>query len=86
MNPDLRVVGIIPSIVPGGASNLKDAIGDYLADTYGDLYRRDLTIPRHAVRQQTRFACVPITDAPGREAQALTDVYGRILTASGVEA
>ena len=86
MNPDLRVVGIIPSIVPGGASNLKDAIGDYLEETYGDLYRRDLTIPRHAVRQQTRFACVPITDASGREAQALTDVYDRILTASGVEA
>ncbi|MEV6617300.1 ParA family protein [Streptomyces sp. NPDC051051] len=86
MNPDLRVVGIIPSIVPGGRSTLKDAIGEYLADTYGSLYRHDLVIPRHSVRQQTRFACVPITDAPGREAQALTEAYDRILMASGVEA
>jgi len=85
MNPDLRVVGIIPSIVPGGRSTLKDTIAAYLSDTYGSLYRDDLVIPRHAVRQQTRFACVPITDAPGREAQLLLDAYDRILTAAGVE-
>lgn len=70
--------------MPGGRSTLKDEIGKYLADTYGDLYREDLAIPRHTVRQQTRFACVPITDAPGPEARVLTDVYDRILTASGV--
>ncbi|MFJ8982564.1 ParA family protein [Streptomyces sp. NPDC102282] len=81
MNANLRVVGIVPSIVPGGRSTLKDAIGKYLADTYGPLYRDDLAIPRHSVRQQSRFACVPITDAPGREAQALVDAYDRILTA-----
>ncbi|QNP67977.1 ParA family protein [Streptomyces genisteinicus] len=81
MNPNLRVVGIVPSIVPGGRSTLKDAIGKHLADTYGSLYRDDLAIPRHSVRQQTRFACVPITDASGREAQALTDAYDRILMA-----
>ncbi|MFE7530057.1 ParA family protein [Kitasatospora sp. NPDC057542] len=84
MNPDLRVVGIVPSIVPGGRSTLKDAIGAYLAETYGDLYRDDLAIPRHSVRQQTRFACVPITAASGKEAQALTGAYDRILTAAGV--
>ncbi|MFD5084330.1 ParA family protein [Kitasatospora sp. NPDC058406] len=84
MNPGLRVVGIVPSIVPGGRSTLKDAIGKYLADTYGDLYRDDLAIPRHSVRQQTRFACVPITAATGKEAQALAGAYDRILTASGV--
>ncbi|MER6433211.1 ParA family protein [Streptomyces sp900105245] len=86
MNPDLRIVGIVPSIVPGGRNTLKDAIGKYLADTYGPLYRDDLAIPRHSVRQQTRFACVPITDAPGREAAALSEVYDQILTAAGVEA
>jgi chromosome partitioning protein len=85
MNPDLRVVAIVPSIVPGGKRTLKDAIGKYLADTYGDLYRDDLAIPRHDVRQQTRFACVPITDAPGAEARALTNAYDRVLTAAGVE-
>lgn len=84
MNPDLRVVGIVPSIVPGGRSTLKDAIGEYLAETYGELYRDDLAIPRHAVRQQTRFACVPITATSGREAQALAEAYDRILTAAGV--
>ncbi|MGW5931894.1 ParA family protein [Streptomyces anulatus] len=82
MNPNLRVVGIVPSIVPGGGrSTLKDAIGKYLADTYGSLYRDDLAVPRHSVRQQTRFARVPITAAPGREATALTDAYDRVLTA-----
>ncbi|MFJ1775049.1 ParA family protein [[Kitasatospora] papulosa] len=81
MNPNLRVVGIVPSIVPGGRSTLKDAIGKHLADTYGPLYRDDLAVPRHSVRQQSRFACVPITDASGREAQALVDAYDRILTA-----
>lgn len=84
MNPDLRVAGIIPSIVPGGRSTLKDTIGKYFADTYGPLYRDDLAIPRHTVRQQSRFACVPITDAGGREAEALTDVYDRVLTTTGV--
>ncbi|MER8188188.1 ParA family protein [Kitasatospora sp. NPDC094015] len=84
MNPDLRIVGIVPSIVPGGRSTLKDAIGKFLADTYGDLYRDDLAIPRHSVRQQTRFACVPITAATGKEAQALMGAYDRILTAAGV--
>jgi chromosome partitioning protein len=84
MNSDLRVVGIVPSIVPGGRSTLKEAIGKYLADAYGPMYRDDLAIPRHAVRQQTRFACVPITDASGPEAQALADEYDRILTAAGV--
>ncbi|MEU1090648.1 ParA family protein [Streptomyces sp. NPDC005892] len=81
MNADLRVVRIVPSIVPGGRSPLKDAIGKNLADTYGPLYRDDLAIPRHSVRQQTRFACVPITDASGSEAQALTEAYDRILAA-----
>ncbi|MDT0432907.1 ParA family protein [Streptomyces salyersiae] len=83
-NPDLQIVGIVPSIVPGGASTLGDAIGKFLADTYGSLYRDDLTIPRHAVRQQTRFARVPITSQTTREASALTKAYGRILTAAGV--
>ncbi len=85
MNPSLRVVGIVPSIVPGGRSTLKDAIGKYLADTYGPLYRDDLAIPRHSVRQQTRFACVPITAAPGPEARALAEAYGRVLAAGVAE-
>jgi len=85
MNPDLRVVAIVPSIVPGGKRTLKDAIGKYLAETYPDLYRDDLSIPRHDVRQQTRFACVPITEAPGAEARALAAAYDRVLTAAGVE-
>ncbi len=84
MNPDLQVVAIVPSIVPGGKSTLKDAIGKHLAEEYGDLYRDDLAIPRHSVRQQARFACVPITAATGKEAQALADAYDRILTAAGV--
>ncbi|WP_435613827.1 ParA family protein [Streptomyces sp. 1222.5] len=85
MNPDLRIVGIVPSMVPGGRNTLKDTIGKYLADTYGPLYRDDLAIPRHSVRQQTRFACVPITEAPGREAAVLSAVYDQILTAAGVK-
>lgn len=84
MNPDLRILGIVPSIVPGGRTSLNDVIGKHLADTYGELYRDDLVIPRHTVRQQSRFACIPITDASGKEARALADVYGRILTAAGV--
>ncbi|MFI6254314.1 ParA family protein, partial [Streptomyces sp. NPDC051016] len=86
MNPDLKIVGIVPSIVPPGANLLRDEIDDYLADTYGELYRKDLAIPRHAVRQQSRFACVPITAAPGKAAQTLTKVYGKILNAAGVGA
>lgn len=85
MNPNLRVVGIIPSIVPGGPNTLRDAIEDFFVETYGELYRKDLSIPRHTVRQQTRYACVPITSAPGKEAKTLTDVYDNILTAAGVE-
>ncbi|MFD5430301.1 ParA family protein [Streptomyces sp. NPDC127084] len=85
MNPNLRVVGIIPSIVPGGPNTLRDAIEDFFVEKYGDLYRKDLSIPRHTVRQQTRYACVPITSAPGKEAKTLADVYDNILTAAGVE-
>ncbi|MFJ9634982.1 ParA family protein [Streptomyces sp. NPDC101175] len=85
MNPNLRVVGIIPSIVPGGQNTLRDAIEEFFVDKYGELYRKDLSIPRHAVRQQTRYACVPITSASGKEAKALADVYDNILTAAGVE-
>ncbi|MCY0954125.1 ParA family protein [Streptomyces sp. H27-S2] len=83
MNPGLKVVAIVPSIVPGGKSTLGDAIGKHLAATYGDLYRDDLAIPRHAVRQATRFACVPVTGQPGKEALALSTAYDRILTAVG---
>jgi chromosome partitioning protein len=85
MNPHLRVVGIVPSMVPGGLNTLKDAIDEFLAETYPDLYKPELAIPRHAVRQQTRYACVPITSAPGSEARSLSNSYDRILSAAGVE-
>ncbi|MFD8147364.1 ParA family protein [Streptomyces sp. NPDC059708] len=83
-NPSLHVVGIVPSIVSGGKSTLGDAIGKFLADTYGPLYRDDLAIPRYAVRQMTRFARVPITTQKGKEAAALITAYDNILTAAGV--
>jgi chromosome partitioning protein len=84
MNQDLQIAGIIPSIVPGGRDSLRDSIDEYLRDTYGSLYRHDLPVPRHSVRRQTRFACVPITDAPGEKAKILTEAYDKILTAAGV--
>ncbi|MGW7330140.1 ParA family protein [Streptomyces sp. NPDC054840] len=80
---DLKVVAIVPSIVPGGRTTLADAIGKHLADTYGDLYRDDLAIPRHTLREQTRYACVPVTSQTGREASALAHAYDGILTAAG---
>ncbi|MEU3065032.1 ParA family protein [Streptomyces subrutilus] len=83
-NPNLHVVGIVPSIVPGGRSTLGDVIGKYLADTYGELYRDDLAIPRHSIRQKTRFARVPITTQSGKDALALMGAYDSILTAVGV--
>ncbi|MFE5522554.1 ParA family protein [Streptomyces virginiae] len=83
-NPGLQVVGIVPSIVPGGKSTLGDVIGKFLADTYGPLYRDDLAIPRYSIRQQTRFARVPITSQTGKEATALMTAYDSILTAAGV--
>lgn len=86
MNPSLNVVGIVPSIVPGGRNSLKTAIGDFLSETYGELYRPDLAIPRHSIRQQTRFACVPITSATGPESKALQAAYGKILDATGTTA
>lgn len=85
-NPGLQVVGIVPSIVPGGKSTLGDTIGKFLADTYGPLYRDDLAIPRYGIRQKTRFARVPITTQTGREATALITAYDDILTAAGVAA
>ncbi|MFJ5646360.1 ParA family protein [Streptomyces sp. NPDC093223] len=86
MNPDLKIVGIVPSIVPGGRNSLRDEIDKFLAETYPELYRKDLAIPRHTVRQQTRYACVPITSAQGAEAQSLARAYGRVLSAAGVGA
>ncbi|MFB7467094.1 ParA family protein [Streptomyces sp. NPDC056224] len=80
---DIQVVAIVPSIVPGGRTTLADAIGKHLAATYGDLYRDDLAIPRHTLREQTRYACVPVTSQSGKEAAALTTAYDRILTAAG---
>ncbi|MFB6823727.1 ParA family protein [Streptomyces virginiae] len=80
---DLQVVAIVPSIVPGGRTTLADAIGKQLAATYGDLYRDDLAIPRHTLREQTRYACVPVTSQTGREAAALSAAYDSILTAAG---
>ncbi|MFC8013555.1 ParA family protein [Streptomyces cinereoruber] len=85
-NPGLQVVGIVPSIVPGGKSTLGDVIGKFLADTYGPLYRDDLAIPRYAIRQHTRFAKVPITTQTGKESTALITAYDSILTAAGVAA
>ncbi len=84
MNTDLRVVAIVPSIVPGGRTTLRDTMGKHLADTYGGLYRDDLSIPRHVIRQSARFACVPITADNSREAAALLGAYDRVLTAAGV--
>ncbi|MGW2401756.1 ParA family protein [Kitasatospora sp. NPDC001664] len=86
MNPDLRIVGIVPSIVPGGNNALKTTIGKHLADLYGDLFLGDLPIPRHSVRQQSRYACVPITAASGKEAAALTAAYDQVLVATGATA
>ncbi|MEV7417719.1 AAA family ATPase [Streptomyces sp. NPDC089919] len=83
-NPNLQVVAIVPSIVPGGRSTLGDVIGKHLADTYGPLYRDDLAIPRHTIRQHTRFAKVPITTQSGREATALVSAYDKILSVAGV--
>ncbi|MFS0696744.1 ParA family protein [Streptomyces nitrosporeus] len=85
-NPNLKVVGIVPSIVPGGKNSLGNVISKFLEDTYGPLYRPDLVIPRHAIRQQTRFARVPITSQTGKEASALMAAYSAILTAAGVAA
>lgn len=80
LNPDLEVVAIVPSIVPSPRTNLNKAIAQSIADEFGDLYRDDLSIPRHVVRQEARFARLPITDITGsKEADAISDVYGKIL-------
>ncbi len=80
LNPDLQVVAIVPSIVPSIRTNINKAIAEDLAKEFKELYRDDLVIPRHVVRQEVRFARVPITDVTGsKEAAAISAVYGKIL-------
>ncbi|MGW7433969.1 hypothetical protein ACWGIN_31065 [Streptomyces sp. NPDC054861] len=79
-----QLIGVAEMAELGGRSTLGDAIGKFLADTYGPLYRDDLAIPRYSIRQQTRFVKVPITTQTGKEATALMTAYDGILDAAGV--
>ncbi|MBV6700248.1 ParA family protein [Kitasatospora aureofaciens] len=83
-NPGLRVVAIVPSIVPPSKypRRLAAEIAKYLADTYPDYYREDLTIPEYQERREARFACLPITSSTSDHGLAVVAAYDRILTAS----
>lgn len=81
LNPDLVVVAIVPSIVANPRTGLARTIQAHLIEMFGDLYRPDLAIPRHVIRQESRFARVPITSVTGKEAAALAAAYGRVLDA-----
>ena len=80
-NPDLVVIAIVPSIVPNPRTAIAKEIEGLLIEEFGDLYRKDLAIPRHAIRQTTRHAQVPVTAVTDKEAVSLTSAYGRLLDA-----
>ncbi len=79
-NPELDVLGVVRNIVDTRRTNLAAAIEQWLAEEYVGLLL-DVIIPRHVVRQETRFARVPITakSADGREARLLCSAYGAVL-------
>jgi chromosome partitioning protein len=78
--PELELAGVVRNIVEGRRTNLAGAIEQWLREEYPDLLL-PVTIPRHVVRQETRFARVPITaaSAAGPEARALCAAYGAVL-------
>ncbi len=70
-NPELDVLGVVRNIVDTRRRLAEEYVGLLL----------DVIIPRHVVRQETRFARVPITakSADGREARLLCSAYGAVL-------
>lgn len=80
-NPSLRELGILRSDVPRGTDRRKvhDAIDQLLEDTYPG-HVLSVQIPHFVIREECRFAHVPITSAPGLPARVLTEAYGAVVS------
>ncbi|PBC72409.1 chromosome partitioning protein [Streptomyces sp. 2321.6] len=79
LNPDLVVLAVVPSIVPTQLTQVARESEGVLLDEHGSLYRKDLTIPRHAVRQTSRYASVPIHAVSDPKSPILTAAYRKVL-------
>jgi chromosome partitioning protein len=79
-NAHLRYSGIVRSIVPrdGDRRAVNDQIDRELDEAYpGEVLA--IQIRHYAIREEARYASVPITRAPGREAKILAGLYGELL-------
>ncbi|WP_169814074.1 ParA family protein [Actinomadura kijaniata] len=79
-NPDLRYSGIVRTIVP--REHDRRAIHDRIE---ADLFEQwpdevlDVQLTEYAVREEARYACVPLTLAGGQYAKLLLTAYGQLL-------
>lgn len=81
LNPDLAVAAVVPSIVPNPRTLVATTSEAQLADECPQYYRKDLAIPRHTVRQTSRYASVPITAVTDPKAAVVANAYRAILEA-----
>jgi chromosome partitioning protein len=89
MNEELRVAGLVRSILPkkDDMRAVNHEINSKIMEAFGDLVLEDLTaddgqyagIVSYSVREECRYACAPITAAPGREARKLRGWYGQLV-------
>lgn len=72
----LHQVGVLRTIVEP-----RTRLGELSDTTYLDSFDDvvDVVIPKRVVRREARTACVPITTAPGRDAQDLITAYTLVL-------
>jgi chromosome partitioning protein len=75
-----RVVGLLRTMVPRDHDRraVHDSFDQLLQENYGGILL-DVQVRMYAIREEARFAAMPITAAPGREAKILTAVYGQVL-------
>jgi chromosome partitioning protein len=79
-NPSLRELGILRSDVPRDHDRrlVHDAIDQLLEDTYPG-HVLPAQIPHFVVREECRFAHVPITSASGKPAQIMAEAYDAVV-------
>lgn len=79
-NPALRQLGIVRSIVPRRPDRRKihDQIDRLLSETWPTEVL-GVNIYEYSIREETRFASVPITSAPGKEARILDAAYAVLI-------
>lgn len=92
LNPDIRLVGILPSIVEMKVykdragkvlevrpkTNMAKLIMGEIQEAYGDLVL-PIIVPESVTREESRYASIPLTQHTSPTAVPVVQAYGRVL-------